>query len=390
LYAVVKRCFASFAAFWQCVCGTIARMPTPAPSLATAFGPADLAELERLLDAVPAPLEPLDPVMLDGFLCGVLLLPQRIPPAQWLPHLTDVDQARALPRSYPAQALHDLVAQRFQELDQAIEQRQWFDPWVFEPDEEEEQNPLETVMPWVAGFATAVDLFPSVLQSSDERVLEGQALLYRAFNPDDLEDADALLEVMAELEPPEDLGEVVEDLVTAVFLLADVTRPLSAEQLARQDAEATPELAAQIAPSRAPRASAAAANTQPTRSAAPAAGRPGAPASASASTSAPARPGPGRAGPGKNAAGKIGANKPKLGASAAAKSAKPAGQAAGQAGAGKPGARPGASKPGTHKPGVSKPGVGKPGVNKPGAGSAAAGAKPARPGGGKPPRSGTH
>jgi uncharacterized protein len=353
LYAVVKRCFASFAAFWQCVCGTIARMPTPAPSLATAFGPADLAELERLLDAVPAPLEPLDPVMLDGFLCGVLLLPQRIPPAQWLPHLTDVDQARALPRSYPAQALHDLVAQRFQELDQAIEQRQWFDPWVFEPDEEEEQNPLETVMPWVAGFATAVDLFPSVLQSSDERVLEGQALLYRAFNPDDLEDADALLEVMAELEPPEDLGEVVEDLVTAVFLLADVTRPLSAEQLARQDAEATPELASPPAPARAP---------------------------------APARPGPGRAGPGKNAAGKIVANKPKPGASAAAKSTKPAGQA----GAGKPGARPGASKPGTHKPGVSKPGVGKPGVNKPGAGSAAAGAKPARPGGGKPPRSGTH
>jgi len=195
--------------------------PTPMP-----LGPADLAELERLLDSVPAPLEPLDLMMLDGFLCGVLLQPRRIPPAQWLPHITDVDEARALPRSFPAQALHDLVARRFAELDRAIERRQWFDPWVLEPDDE--GGPLDAVMPWVAGLATAIDLYPSVLQTSDERVLEGQALLYRAFDADDLEDAEALLAVMAEMEPPEDLDEVIEDLVTGVFLLADVTRPVSA------------------------------------------------------------------------------------------------------------------------------------------------------------------
>jgi uncharacterized protein len=194
--------------------------PTPMP-----LGPTDVAELERLLDSVPAPLEPLDLMMLDGFLCGVLLQPRRIPPAQWLPHITDVDEARALPRSFPAQALHDLVARRFAELDRAIERRQWFDPWVLEPDDE--GGPLDAVMPWVAGLATAIDLYPSVLQTSDERVLEGQALLYRAFDADDLEDAEALLAVMTEMEPPEDLDEVIEDLVTGVFLLADVTRPAS-------------------------------------------------------------------------------------------------------------------------------------------------------------------
>lgn len=215
--------------------------PTPMP-----LGPADLAELERLLDSVPAPLEPLDLMMLDGFLCGVLLQPRRIPPAQWLPHITDVDEARALPRGFPAPALHDLVARRFAELDRAIERRQWFDPWVLEPDDE--GGPLDTVMPWVAGLATAIDLYPSVLQTSDERVLEGQALLYRAFAADDLEDAEALLAVMAELEPPEDLDEVIEDLVTGVFLLADVTRPASVTPPAPAPMPAPPKAAPRPAP----------------------------------------------------------------------------------------------------------------------------------------------
>jgi len=39
----------------------------------------ELETLESLLDAVPAPLEPLDAGMLDGFLCGVLLQPRAVP-----------------------------------------------------------------------------------------------------------------------------------------------------------------------------------------------------------------------------------------------------------------------------------------------------------------------
>ena len=39
----------------------------------------DITRLQTLLDGVPAPLEPLDASMLDGFLCGVLLQPQPVP-----------------------------------------------------------------------------------------------------------------------------------------------------------------------------------------------------------------------------------------------------------------------------------------------------------------------
>ena len=36
---------------------------------------AEFAELDTILADIPAPLEPLDVVMLDGFLCGVIVQP---------------------------------------------------------------------------------------------------------------------------------------------------------------------------------------------------------------------------------------------------------------------------------------------------------------------------
>ena len=47
-------------------------------------------------------------------------------------------------------------------------------------------------------------------------------------DPDDLEDADELLEEIESLEPAVDLTEAVEGLVRATLLLADVSRPVPA------------------------------------------------------------------------------------------------------------------------------------------------------------------
>lgn len=198
-----------------------ATVPRQAPQ--QALTEQDLATLQALLDAVPAPLEALDPSMLDGFLCGVLLQPRRVPEAQWLPHVTDAD-GRALPARLDATPLHALVRRRHAELDAAIESRQWFDPWVFELDEQ--ATPSEAVYAWVAGFATAMEFFPALMALDAQRLREPLALLYRHLDADDLEDADDLLEEIESLEPPADLGEAVEELVRATLLLADVSRPL--------------------------------------------------------------------------------------------------------------------------------------------------------------------
>ncbi len=204
------------------------RSPVASPAVAAqqALTERDLEALQDALDRVPRPLEPLDVTALDGFLCGVLLQPRRIAEAMWMPHVTDAD-GRPLPGGFDARLLQTLARRRHAELDAAIQSRQWFDPWVFEL-EGEDVSPGEAVVGWVAGFATAMEFFPALMALDADRLREPLALLYRHLDPDDLEDADDLLEEIESLEPPAELAEAVEDLVKATLLLADVSRPLPA------------------------------------------------------------------------------------------------------------------------------------------------------------------
>ncbi|MFN0182811.1 MAG: YecA family protein [Aquabacterium sp.] len=191
---------------------------TPTPPL----NEDDIDTLQQLLDAVPEPLEPLDISALDGYLCGVLLQPKPVARDVWLPGVTDLD-GRALPPGFDPSALHALVLRRHAEIDHALGRRDWFDPWIFQLDDE--ATPTEAVLPWVAGFAAAQDRCPALMAGDDPNLVEPLALLYLHFDRDDLEDADALLEVIDTLEPPDDLAEAVQDIVRALMLIADVTRP---------------------------------------------------------------------------------------------------------------------------------------------------------------------
>lgn len=189
---------------------------------------AERDRLESLLDALPAPLEPLDQCALDGYLAAVVLQPTPLPPARWLAHVHDLE-GRPAPAGVSLDALQDLVKRRHAELARAIELRRWFDPWVFElapAAPGQATSPSEVVLPWVAGFAAAMELFPAALNRiGDAGGLEALALLYRHFDPADLEAADDLLSLIDTLEPPTSVEEAVEDLVRGTLLLADVTRP---------------------------------------------------------------------------------------------------------------------------------------------------------------------
>lgn len=187
----------------------------------------ELQKLDELLGHVPAPLQPLDLTALDGFLVGVLLQPQRIPPSRWLPFATD-DEGRGLPAAWPARArLQALIQQRHAELDALIEGRQWFDPWITDVDDD--TLPTEAVQPWVLGFATACGEFPALTEgpgSDEPELIEALAQLYQHLDPADLEDADALLAEIDTLEPPASMEEAIESLVRGCLLLADVSRPV--------------------------------------------------------------------------------------------------------------------------------------------------------------------
>lgn len=198
----------------------------------------EIARLQNLLDAQASAGTaiadaPLDVSALDGYLCGVLLQPRPVPERDWWPF--GAADARG------TQALQPLVRQRHAVLEEAISARRWFDPWIFElepdpvaeagegPGDELAASPVrDSVLPWVAGFALAVDRFPALMRHDEQALAEPLALLYQHFDAEDLEGLDdepALAGALAAAEPPADMGEAAEDLVRAVLLLADVSRP---------------------------------------------------------------------------------------------------------------------------------------------------------------------
>ena len=182
----------------------------------------DIERLQSLLDAVPAPLEPLDVMALDGYLCGVLLQPTVVGPSKWLPAVFDME-GRAVPPTFDMTEISNLAQRRHTELRAAINNRDWFDPWIFDLDED--ASPSEAVLPWVAGFAAAQDHFPALMKIEHPELIEPLALLYLHFDPEDLEDAEALQAVIDTIEPPDSLAEAVQDIVRAIMLIADVATP---------------------------------------------------------------------------------------------------------------------------------------------------------------------
>ena len=187
----------------------------------------EIQELDELLAQVPAPLQGLSLMALDGFLCGVLLQPRPVPAARWLPLVSD-EQGRALPASWMgARRLQELVMRRHDELDAAIQARRWFDPWITDVDES--QAPREAVLPWVLGFGCACGVFTALTEgpgSDEPELIEALAQIYQHLDAEDLEEAEALIEEIETLEPPATLEEAVESLVRGCLLLADVSRPV--------------------------------------------------------------------------------------------------------------------------------------------------------------------
>jgi uncharacterized protein len=184
--------------------------------------------LESLLDALPgAP----DISALDGFLVGVLLQPRAVPEMRWLPFLHDFEHGRAPPPAGASLApLHALVRRRHAELAAAIGARRWFDPWVFDLEPAHPGAavaPSEIVLPWIAGWAAALEQFPALLAQAGTEAHEPLATLYAHFDPEDFEDDDdgALAMLIAQIEPPESAAQAVEDLVRCTLLLADALQP---------------------------------------------------------------------------------------------------------------------------------------------------------------------
>jgi len=203
----------------------------------------EIGELDDLLTSVPEPLEPLDVVMLDGYLCGVLAQPEAIPVEQWLPpaldwNLGDPEQPDPGPGLTPDTpgwhaAKHErllaLATRHHAVLERQLREDGWFDPLVMEP-QNDEGRPLQgpaaigpALAPWVAGFEHALTCFPTLESLSDPDLPDLLACVRRHLPAQEDDEAEFTRALDAE-HPLRGLDEAIEDLIGNVVALADLAR----------------------------------------------------------------------------------------------------------------------------------------------------------------------
>jgi uncharacterized protein len=201
---------------------------------------AEVSELDELLMSAPEDRDPLDVAMLDGFLAGVLLQPEPIPTAEWLPLVFDA-QGRATPLP-GAPATIDrataLIIRRHSELAAYIAAREPFEPVIFELEDDNGKTltgkpAVAALEPWAAGFANALDAFPDLFDQLEGDAQGAGALIgILRHLPDEADDASdeaqRIARNKADIErdvPLANLDEAIDDLVASVLEVADITRP---------------------------------------------------------------------------------------------------------------------------------------------------------------------
>ncbi len=200
----------------------------------------EIDELDEALAAVAAPDESLDVVMLDGFLVGVLLQPDPVPLDRWLPYVFDSQgRAEAIPAD-PAQRARivSLLERHHNYLAACINAREGFDPIVFPPEDDDGNAVtgaagIEALAPWAAGFMSALNAFPQLLDTYGETPELAESLVgvmrHLPADPDEpADEARRFAEDKRRIErdmPLQDLDEAIEHLIECVLDAADISRP---------------------------------------------------------------------------------------------------------------------------------------------------------------------
>ena len=200
----------------------------------------EIGELDAILATIPDERDPLDVVMLDGFLTGVLLQPDLIAPSDWLPLVFDADGGDiSLPgdASKATRAI-ELIMRRYNELAACIVAREFFDPIVFELDDEHGEplagkDGIAALAFWAVGFTNALNAFPALeaLAATDDALaatLMG-ILRHLPIDPDaplDIREefAREQQEIAREM-PLADLDDALDELVACVLEIAEIARP---------------------------------------------------------------------------------------------------------------------------------------------------------------------
>ncbi len=221
---------------------------------------AEIDELDTLLQQAPAPLEPLDVVSLDGYLCAVAVQPRIVSPQDWLARALDTDGSRWPPASMDEawlDRLRALMQRRYEALVRGMAEEGFFDPVVTDesadpavdtpvdtpvdaagaanepvvtPDPAEDEDPAIAALPahsrplvyWASGFLYGAQTFEGLMEHPDDAVHIAMSRILRHLPPEGEEDR-ALVAELDEQVPLRDTTHAIEDAVEAAVSLWKLT-----------------------------------------------------------------------------------------------------------------------------------------------------------------------
>lgn len=193
---------------------------------------AEFDELDALLKGTPQPHAPLDVLMLEGYLLGVLVQPRVLAVDAWLPPVFDLDAQPLADGTDPAwlARCRTLIERRLLALNATISEDGWFDPLIVDVDREppvSEYEPIQSpvsraLLPWAAGFHWAQEQFPDLGAIEDDAIANALARIYRHLPTETDEDRE-IVAVLDREHPLTTLDAALEDLVLAAVELWDLT-----------------------------------------------------------------------------------------------------------------------------------------------------------------------
>lgn len=205
----------------------------------------EIDELDQLLQQAPAPLQPLDVVSLDGYLCAVAVQPRIVPPADWLARALDTDGTRWPPADLDEAwltRLRALVQRRYEALVRGMSEEGFFDPvvtdlsGVADPEGASTETPAEEEDPaiaalaahsralvyWASGFLYGAQTFEGLMEHPDDAVHIAMSRILRHLPPETDEDR-ALVAELDEQVPLRSDTHAIEDTVEAAVTLWNLT-----------------------------------------------------------------------------------------------------------------------------------------------------------------------
>lgn len=128
----------------------------------------DLERLDDLLFALPQENFPMTLSELDGYLTGILVCPEMIPPSEWLPNVWGETGEANFPDLESATATLDAVMGHYNAIVATLSRTPYLEP-IYEVDPNSDETLWE---PWVDGYTRAVRLRPDAWQALLERADE--------------------------------------------------------------------------------------------------------------------------------------------------------------------------------------------------------------------------